>query len=379
MAAIKSLMIVCGEASGDLNAANLAQKIRELLPEVKISAVGGPLLARAGAEVFYDIRGLSVMGFFDVLKKLPRFFALKKLILQKLRAEGVDALILVDFSGFNLRLAAAVRKKLPVIYYVSPQVWASRQGRLKSIRRFVSKMVVLFRFEEDFYRARGIDAVFAGHPLLDIVKPSTDPREFLREIGLEASKTTLCLLPGSRAQEVRFILPVMLAAVKLLQEKLSLQAIIAKSPQVDWDIYSRSLKRAGIEAKVVEGKTYDCLEAGDFALVASGTATLETAILGKPLAVIYKMGLLNYLLYRPQVRIPCIGMVNLVAGKKVVPEFVQFGARPARIAREVLRILKDPKEAQRLKADLAIVKNSLGEKGASLRAARIILTYLQQK
>ncbi len=380
MAEINRIFIICGEPSGDLNAANLAKAILHINPEIKISGVGGTLLRQTGAIIYRDIKDLSVIGLFDVLKKLPRFFSLQKLILEKIKEEKPDAIILVDFSGFNLRLARKINKTLPVIYYVSPQVWASRPGRVKTIKEYIHKMIVLFKFEEEFYKKYGVDVDFIGHPLLDIVKPTAEEKEFLRKFNLSESKTTIALLPGSRKQEIENILPIMLKTSALIHQKIKdTQFVIAKSPQVDFDIYSRIISGANIDLKIIEGKTYDCLNIADFCLVASGTATLETAIMQKPFAVIYKMSLLNYLLYRPQVKVPYIGMVNIVVGKRIVPEFIQFGANPKKISEQVLEILENPSQIEQMKNDLAQVKSLLGEKGASLRAAQIILNFLNSE
>lgn len=376
---VKHLLIVCGEASGDLNAGDLAKAIKEIDPEIKISAVGGPFLYQSQAEIFYDIKGLACLGFFDVLKKLPKFIALKNLILEKIKIDKPDALILVDFSGFNLRLAKAINKTIPVIYYVSPQVWASRQGRVKTMKIYIHKIIVLFKFEQEFYKSYGIDADFTGHPLLDIVKPIMDRKEFLDKFKLSESKT-IALLPGSRKAEIKHILPVMLKASMFIRDKIpETQFVIAKSAQVGLEIYNRITHNFNINLKIVEGKTYDCLNIADFALVASGMATLEAAIIEKPFVVVYKMNLLNYLLYRPQVKLPFIGMVNIVAGRKIIPEFIQFQATAKRISERVLTILNNPAEMERMKNDLAQIKSSLGEKGASPRAARIIVDFLNKQ
>jgi lipid-A-disaccharide synthase len=371
------LLIVCGEASGDLNAANLTLALKNLNPEIKISAVAGELMRQAGAEIFYDIKDLAVIGFFDVLKKLPKFLGLKKLILERIKQEKPNAIIFVDFSGFNLRLAKEIKKTIPTIYYISPQVWASRPGRIKTIKDYIHKMIVIFKFEEEFYKKYGVDVDFVGHPLLDIVKPSIEKKEFLRKFNLSEAKTTLALLPGSRRQEIENILPVMLKASWLIQKKISnMQFVIAKSGQVGWDIYNRIIGKVNLDLKIIEGQTYDCLHSADFCLVASGTATLETAIMQKPFVIIYKMNLLNYLLYRPQVKLPYIGMVNIVAQKKIIPEFIQFQARPKKIADAVLEILKNPSRIWQMQKDLSHIKSLLGEKGASLKAARIIVNFL---
>jgi lipid-A-disaccharide synthase len=374
----KHILIVAGEASGDLHAADLAGALKQINPALTISGVGGMLMRKAGVEICYDIKELAVLGLFDVLKKLPRFIALQKLILKKMEEEKIDAIILVDFSGFNLRLAKKINQKIPAIYYISPQVWASRTGRVKTIKRYISKMIVILKFEEEFYKNFRIDAAFVGHPLLDIVKPAMEKKVFMDEFKLSESKTTIALLPGSRRSEIENILPIMLKTSVFLQNSIKeIQFVIAKAPGVDWDIYNSKIKDfKNIDLKVIEGKTYDCLGLADFCLVASGTATLETAIMQKPLVVIYKMGLLNYLFYRPQVKVNYIGMVNILAGRQIVPEFVQFNTEPREIAARVLEILENPSEMERIKKDLGQVKSLLGEKGASHRAAQIIVDML---
>lgn len=369
MAEEKNILIVCGEPSGDLNAANLVSAVRQIAPQIKFSGVGGELLRRAGVNICRGIKDLAVLGLFDALKKLPSFFALKDFLLKKIEDEKPDALILVDFSGFNLRLAKAVNNRLPVIYYTSPQVWASRRGRLSTIKKYISRMLVFFKFEQEFYKKHGIAVDFVGHPLLDIPEPPLTAKS-------ETAKTAIALLPGSRKAEVKNILPVMLGAAEIIRRHLpgGAQFIIAKSPQVEMSIYNRiTAKFKEIEPEFMEGKTYECLRAADFALVASGTATLEAAIMQKPFLVIYRLGLLNYLLYLPQVRVPYIGMANIVAGKKAVPEFIQYAATPAGIASETLSILQDPNRLGQMKNDLAKVKSALGEPGAASRAAKIIL------
>lgn len=376
----KQVLIVCGEASGDLNASQLAQSLKRLEPEIEISAVGGALLRQAGANIIYDIKDIACLGFFDIVKQLPKFIALKKLLLEKISIQKFDLVILVDFSGFNLRLAKALNKSIPIIYYVSPQVWASREGRVKSIKEYISRMIVLFKFEEEFYKRHGIDATFVGHPLLDIVKPAMEKAEFQRKFNISGSRPVIALLPGSRIQEIKHILPVMLGASVLISKQIpGIQFVIAKSTQVDLGIYQRIINGFDLDLKIVEGKTYDCLDIARFCLVASGTATLETAIMQKPFAVIYKMGLLNYLLYRPQVKVPYIGMVNIVADKKIVPEFIQFNATPQKISEEVISFLENPSSAERMRNELRQIKSLLGVPGAGLRASQIIVDFLNRK
>ncbi|MDD5128449.1 MAG: lipid-A-disaccharide synthase [Candidatus Omnitrophica bacterium] len=379
MEKIKKLFIVCGEPSGDLLAGDLAQEIKKLEPAIQIAGVGGAFLKKSGAEIFYDIKELSVMGFFDVLKKLPRFFGLKQLILEKINTDKPDAIIFVDFSGFNLRLAKAINKRIPTIYYVSPQVWASRENRVNCIRDYISKMIVLFKFEEEFYRKHGIKVHCVGHPLISLVHPSADKQELLKNLQVNPSQKVIALLPGSRKQEIRMLLPLMLKTAQLINKDIpDTQFIIAKSPNLDTRIYQDECKKYNLNLKIIDGKTYDCLNIADFCLVCSGTATLETAIIQKPFVIVYKMNLFNYLLYRPQVKIPYIGIINIVAGRKIVPEYIQFNARPEIIAQAVLKFLQNPAQSKQMLEDLAYVKLNLGIPGAAERAAKLILDFLQK-
>ena len=372
----KQILIICGEPSGELHASLLTLAIKKINPEIKVSGVGSSLLAQAGADIIYDTKGLSVMGLFDVLKKLHKFILLKWLILEKIKEHKFDAVIFVDFSGFNLRLAKTINNSIPTIYYVSPQVWASRAGRVEVIKKYIRKMIVLFEFEKEFYKKRGVEADFVGQALLDVVKPSMSREELLHKLSLSSDKTTIALLPGSRKQEINRILPIMLKAARIINKKINAQFVIAKPKQTAWAIYDRITAKFNIEVKFVEGNTYDALNIADFALVCSGTATLETAIMQKPFLIIYKMSLLNYLLYRPQVKIPWIGMVNIVAGRSIIPEYIQFQAKPERIAKKALDILSNRVELRMMQNELAAVKSSLGQPGAVHRAARIIVDFL---
>ncbi len=377
MAKIKKIFIICGEPSGDLLAGNLTEAIKKLYPSIEISGVGGNCLAKSGCRIFYNIKELSVMGFFDVLKKLPKFLKLKKLILEKINTDKPDAIIFVDFSGFNLRLAGAINKRIPAIYYVSPQVWASRKGRVNCIKKFIAMMVVLFKFEEEFYKQQGMRSFCVGHPLVDLVKPVLGKQEFLDNYRISPSKKIIALLPGSRKQEIKLILPLMLKSARLINKTIpQTQFIIAKSPNVDTQIYQNECKKFDLDLKIAEGLTSDCLNMAEASMVCSGSATLEAAIIGKPFVIVYKTNLFNYLLYRPQIKIPYIGIVNIVAGKKIIPEFIQFGASPERIAESVINLIQNPGQASQMKENLETVKAGLGQPGAAERAAKLILDFI---
>jgi lipid-A-disaccharide synthase len=368
----KQILIVCGEPSGELHAAELVTELKKIDHRLKVLGVGSTMLARAGADIIFDTKDLSVMGFFEALKKLPRFYALKNLILDKIKTRRPQAIIFVDFSGFNLRLAKAINNSLPAIYYVSPQVWASRAGRVKTIKKYIRKMIVFFKFEQVFYKKHALEVDFVGHPLLDIARPSTGKEEFIRRNGLDMDKQIIALLPGSRKQEIKRILPAMLKSAELIKRNTEAQVIIAKPEQLSESLYKKISARSNADAKIISGKTYDCLNAASLSLVCSGTATLEAAIIGNPFLIIYKTSWLNYLLYKPLVKVPYIGMVNIVAGKEIIPELIQSKATPQRIAKEALRLMESPAEAEKLRQELEKIKALLGEPQAAARAARII-------
>lgn len=373
----KNILIICGEASGEMRAAELIEELKKLNSNIRFSGIGSQLLQSKGVEIFYDIKGLSVMGFFDVFKKLPRFFALKKLLLDKINAGNYNAIIFVDFSGFNLRLAKGINNKVTTIYYVSPQVWASRPGRIRILRKYIKKIIVLFKFEREFYKKHGLDVDWTGHPLVDIVKATLQKKELIEKLKLNEDKTTIALFPGSRKQEVNRILPIMLKSAQIIRKELNAQFLVAKSTQVAWETYNNIIHSSKLEVKIVEGKPYDCMNISDFCLVCSGTATLEAAIMEKPLVVVYKTAFLNYLLYRPLIKVPFIGIINIIQNKRIVPEFIQFNARPKKISRFVTDILRNSDELKTMRDNLAKIKTSLGEPKAASRAAQSILSILK--
>lgn len=380
----KKIIIVCGEPSGDLQASLLLDKLKQLDNDIKAYAIGGDFLKRSGAEIIHDIKDLSVLGVFDALKKLGKFVKLMRLILKEISTIKPCAVIFVDFSGFNLRLALEIdfafgKKNRPkTVYYISPQVWASRPGRVETIKRLIDKLIVIFKFEEEFYKKLGINAEFVGHPLLDVVKPTIEKKQAIFEFKLKENEPIFSLLPGSRISEIKNILPIMLESAYLIKEKIpQAQFIISKPLSVDMAIYKSAVEKGRLkDIKIIEAKPYDCLNVADFVLVASGTATLETAIMQKPNVVIYKLGLLNYLIYKPQVKIPFIGMENIVAGKEIAPEFIQFKAKPKLIAKTVLDIFFNTGKLLSLQKEFTALKEKLSPHQAPERAAEAILTFL---
>lgn len=376
----KKIMIIAGEASGDLHGSSLALALKELEPDVKLIGMGGEKMVKAGLQSFQDIKDLSVIGLIEILSSLGKFKAAFNLLAGKLDSEKPDCVVLIDYPEFNLRFAKEAKKRgIPVIYYISPQIWAWRKERVNIIKEYVDKMIVILGFEKDFYAEEGVDVEFVGHPLLDSVRPSFKKEEFMKKYGLEPAFKTIALLPGSRLTEIERNLPIMLKAAKRIKDRFGdSQFILAKPAEISSSVYEKILKRAPLKPVVAEGYPYDCINAAELVLVASGTATVETMILDKPMLIIYKVSLLTWLIGKMLVRIPNIGLVNIIAGEKIVPELVQFDATPSKITSEASSLLSSPEKMEAMRTRLAAVRSGLGGPGASSRAAEIILNKIRR-
>jgi lipid-A-disaccharide synthase len=299
---------------------------------------------------------------------------------KSLDREKPDLVILIDFPDFNLRLAKiAHRRGIPILYYVSPQVWAWRPKRIKLIARLVKKMIVLFPFEVPLYEAAGVDVEWVGHPLLDTVRPTLPKEKAFQQWGLDPKRRTIGLLPGSRMREVERLLPPLLASADVLQGEIpDLQFVIPLAPGIPKTILSPWMENISAPVKVVEGFTYDAMNLSELLIAASGTATLEGAILGKPMIIIYKVSLPSYWIARALIRVDHIGLVNLVAEKEIAPELIQKDVNPQRIADEAFRILRDPILSRKMVESMGEVRQKLGEPGASQRAAHIVLALMKE-
>lgn len=370
----KHLIIVAGEASGDVHAAHLVDELKKLDRSLTFSGVGGPRLQASGVDLYKDISALAVVGFIEVIRHYGAICGIFNLILQKIEEVKPQAVILIDYPGFNLRLAKEIkRRNVKVIYYISPQVWAWKADRVEQIQKYVDKMLVLFRFEEDFYAQRGVRVDFVGHPLMDVLNVPMDKNKFCQRHGLDREKLTIGLLPGSRRNEINTLLPVMLkAADRLYKEFNSIQFLVLKAHTIERSLLEEYCCKAACQPKIIDAQTHDGINACHLCIVASGTATLETAILQKPMVIVYKTSFLTWLMAKLLVKIPYIGLVNVVAGKKIVPECIQFQATPAHVADEVRKIVTDETRIAAIKKNLRDIKNLLGAPGASRRAAKII-------
>jgi lipid-A-disaccharide synthase len=377
----KKILMVAGEASGDLHGAHLMQAIHEIDSTVQFFGLGGEALQKTGMTLLYHHRSLSVVGMTEVLVKLRSILKVLNGLKQSLDREKPDLVILIDFPDFNLRLAKfAHHRGFPILYYISPQVWAWRPGRVKLIARCVRKILVFFPFEVALYRAAGADVEWVGHPLLDTVRPSLSKEDAFHQFGLDPALRTVGLLPGSRESEIRKLLPTLLASADLLREEVpNLQFVLPLAPGLSQANLSPWLGKTSLPLQVVEGPTYDVMSISELLITASGTATLEGALLKKPMVIVYKISPLSYWIGRALIRVDHIGMVNLVAEKTIVPELIQKDANPQRIAQEAVRILKDPALQGQMRDAMGEVRQRLGEPGASKRAAHIVYSLLEER
>lgn len=372
------LMIIAGEASGDLQAANLIKSLKLINPHIEIFGMGGKKMQAEGAEIIYDITGLAVVGFFEVLKHLATFKKIFKNLAGLLEKRKPDAVILVDYPGFNLRFAKAAKEKnIQVIYYISPQIWAWGENRIHEIKKCVDKMVVIFGFEETLYKEAGVKVSFVGHPFLDIVKPGWKKEETIKTCHLKHDSVKIALMPGSRKKEIEKHLPGILKACEIIQKKIpNSEFIISKVKELDQRIYNKIAARSKIKPHSLENRPYEAMDIADIVIVSSGSATLEVAIMEKPMVIVYKTSFLTWLLAKNLIKIPDIGLVNIVAGQRIVPELIQFKVTPKNIAEESLGILTSHKKIHEIKENLRKVKSKLGEQGASSRAAHAITKFL---
>jgi lipid-A-disaccharide synthase len=336
-------------------------------------------MREAGVEILADPTSIAVIGLVEVFRHLPHFRSLFLQAVDALEQRRPDLVVLIDYPGFNLRFAREVKRRgIRLVYYIGPQVWAWGRGRIDRIRRWVNRMLVVFPFEERLYRQHGIPVTFVGHPLLDSVKLTLPRLECLAQFGLEDHLPIIGLLPGSREVEVRRILPILLASGERMHHTLpqTAQFLLIKAPHLPWEMYRTLLSRSSLHPKVVERWDYDCIAACDLVLVASGTATLECALLERPMLIVYRTSWPTYLISRWAIRIPRIGLVNVVAGEEVVPEFIQHRANPTTLAHAALQLWRSPAQREAMKAAFRKIRSALGTPGASLRAAEAILSEL---
>ncbi len=378
---MKKILVVAGEASGDLHGANLSREIVKQDPSVVLYGVGSVRMKEAGVRMLADASEISVVGITAVVTHFPAIYRVYAKLKRFLASERPDMIILIDFPDFNIMLGKAARKLgIPVLYYISPQIWAWRKGRIKTIAGLVNAMIVVFPFEVPLYEKAGVDVRFVGHPLLDVVRSELTVEQARKSLGIDESRRTVALLPGSRKSEIAHLLDDMLKTAGLLLSRFpDLQFVLPLAPTLDHESIRRHADQSGIAVQLVDGRVYDALRASDAAVVASGTATLETGIMNVPMVIVYRISALNFFILTKLVRgVRDVGLVNIVAGKRIVPELIQHDSTPENMADEVGKMLNDPEYYRTIRKNLAEVRTLLGEAGASSRAASVVRELLQQ-
>lgn len=359
------LAVVAGEASGDLHASEVVRELKKLRPGLETFGIGGDLLKAEGTELLHHANELGIVGLFNVARHLPKFWRIYKELIERIAAERPDAVLLVDFAEFNMRVAKACSERgIHVVYYISPQLWAWRQGRVRHVAKYVDRMIVIFPFEEEFYREHDVAVTYVGHPLVEQladVKRPPQQRDVLR----------IALMPGSRKGEVLSLLPAMLDAVEILRRERPVEAYVIQAPTISREKIERIMRERGVEVTILAHDRGEGLAAADVALTSSGTATLEAAVLGTPCVVMYRLSRLNYVMARLLVKVPHFSLINIVAGRDVVPELIQSEVNGERIADEVRKLVA-PERYEKLREELASVRTRLGEAGASRRVAEEI-------
>ncbi len=376
---MKRILIIAGEASSDMHAGNLIREMGLLSKDISFFGLGGNNMKEAGVDIHENIVRLAFIGPGGLFKHYLQLKKIYNSLCSHLKQNPPDLAILIDYAEFNLRVAKKLKMLgVPVTYYVSPQVWAWGLWRIKTIRRLVDKMLVFFRFEEKLYKKHNVDVEFVGHPLLDTVKTTMGKEDIIKKFGIGKNIKIVGLLPGSRESEIKNILPVMLESSKILlkQSALKIKFILPLATTIDRRSVEWLIKKSGIDIMIIENESHNAIAICDCAMVTSGTATLETALLNVPMAIIYKTNFLTYILTKNVIKLPYIGLVNVVSGRHLVPEFLQYDAKPDKIAGYIERLLTEAKLVNYLKQEFIKLKDNLGTPGATKRAAKEIVDFL---
>ncbi|MDF2873882.1 MAG: Lipid-A-disaccharide synthase [Sporomusa sp.] len=368
------IMISAGEASGDLHGASLATALKKICSNVRIFGMGGSKMREAGVEIVHDINDLATMGFIEIATSMPKLFRLRKFLSDVMDLERPDVLVIIDYPGFNMRLAKIAKAKgIPVVSYISPKVWAHGRGRAKEMANLVEHVAVIFPFEVEIYREAGANVSFIGNPLIDIAKPTLTKEEAYRYFDADPIKPVVLLMPGSRRHEIQELLPVMMSAAEKITEKIPCQFYLPIAPTIAEETIANILKEYSVPVKLSTRHTYDLMHISDIAIAASGTATLETSIMAVPTILIYKLNTITYFIAKFMVDIPYVGLANIIADRLIIPELIQHNATPDNIVKEAVALLTNKELRERILHDLDEVKSKLGEPGAVDRGAQIIL------
>ena len=356
----QQFLIVAGEASGDMYGAEVAHALKRRFGGAQIFGLGGDRMREAGVELVADISRTAVVGPFEAIGYFGSLYRIFRILAHRAEDRPPAAAILIDFPDFNMRLAGRLKAfGVPVVYYISPQVWAWRSGRVRRIREVVDKMLVILPFEEEIYRRHGVDVEFVGHPLLDRVHPRMARGAFFAKYGLEVNRPLVALLPGSRRKELNYILPIVCEAVdRILKQKPDTQFVLPVAAGLKRDFVAKFL--AGRPIRLVEGDTYDAIRYARAAIVASGTATLETALLGTPEVIVYRIGRATWLLGKLLLKVRMFGLVNIILGEEVVPELYQDRMTPDSVAEVTLKLMDDVWTQSSIRGNYEKLRRRLG-------------------
>lgn len=374
------ILISAGEASGDIHAAAVTAAIKKIDKNAEVFGMGGGALRNAGGEVLWDIKDHGVMGFVEVIKKLPDLFRLRSDFARIMDERKPDCLVVVDYPGFNMKLAKLAHEKgIPVVSYIAPSAWAWNKGRAKNVAKIVDKVACIFPFEYDVYKEAGAPVEFVGHPLLDIVHPVMKRSAAEQWAGKQQGKKLVLLMPGSRLMEIEKMLPTLLTGAKILQQQMpEVQFAMPRAGTIPITMLKEKITASGLNVKITEGHNYDLFSVADLALATSGTVTLEAALCGLPSVIVYRTSAINAFIARLVINIPNIGLPNIVAGKTILPELLQEDFTPEKLAKTALELLQ-PARQEQLQKDLAYMKHRLGEPGAVDRVAKLILKIAEEK
>jgi lipid-A-disaccharide synthase len=375
---MREILVIAGESSGESYGAELAREIKKLIPDVRFFGVGGEEMAKEGVELICHIEKLSIIGILEVIPHLFKLLKIKREIVIEAKKRKPVCSILIDSPDFNLRLAKELKRAgIPVIYFISPTVWAWRKGRIKKIKKHVSLLLIIFPFEKEIYEKAGVPYIFVGHPLKDRVKVDTDRERLRKDLGIENLKPVISILPGSRKTEITNHLPILVDSLKELRKNNDFKAFLIKAPGISENLIREYLN--GFEIEIVENERFKKMACSDIALASCGTSNLELLLLGVPFIAFYKISRLSYLIARILVKVKHASIVNIMAGREIVPELLQSNFNKNNILKKIQFLLFSEEERERIKNEFKRIKDILGEEGAMSRSAKAIVEFLSLK
>jgi lipid-A-disaccharide synthase len=370
-------MIIAGEVSGDMHGAALIHELKKLDHNIEICGIGGDLMKREGAYLVYHLNRMAFLGFVEVVKHIPFIKKVQSELIELIKNKKIDTVVLIDYPGFNLNIAEKLKKlNVKIVYYISPQIWAWGKNRIDKIKRLINKMIVVFPFESEIYSKAGVAVDYVGHPLMEIIDNHKylSKEDLFKEYQLDPTKDILLIMPGSRKHEVEKIFPESIKAAEKLSRDFNLQIVVSASQNISEEFLFKIAKKKSF--KVIKGHTYDLMRYSKFGIIKSGTSTLEAAIFELPMVIVYKTSGLTYLIVKNLIKVKNIGMANIILNEQVVPELIQYDASNKMIYEKSKEILSNQDLYKSIKQKLGLVKDKLGENGASKKTAQIIFAIM---